>query len=70
MYFVLSENIRFADQYPLLSAYNARQFIIHIYTSKINSIKDVIIQIENRHRQRKIVIDQYYKKEANLSKYN
>jgi SRSO17 transposase len=61
MYFVLSEKIRFADQYPLLSAYDARQFIIHTYASKINSIEDVIIQMENRHRQRKMAIDQYYK---------
>jgi SRSO17 transposase len=61
MYFVLSEKIRFADQYPLLSAYDARQFIIHTYATKINSIDDVITQMENRHRQRKIAIDQYYK---------
>jgi len=68
MFFVLSEKIRFADQYPLLSAYDARQFIIHTYASKINSIEDVKIQMENRHRQRKIAIDQHYKKESNLSK--
>lgn len=61
MYFVLSEKIRFADQYPLLSAYDARQFIIHTYAVKINSIEDVIIQMENRHRKRKNIIDQYYK---------
>jgi SRSO17 transposase len=61
MFFVLSEKIRFADQYPLLSAYDARQFIIHTYASKINSIEDVKIQMENRHRQRKIAIDQHYK---------
>lgn len=61
MYFVLSEKIRFADQYPLLSAYDARQFIIHTYASKLNSIDDVVIQMQKRHRQRKIAMDQHYK---------
>jgi SRSO17 transposase len=61
MYFVLSEKIRFADQYPLLSAYDARQFIIHTYATKINTPEDIINQMENRHRQRKAAIDQYYK---------
>lgn len=61
MYFVLSEKIRFADQYPLLSTYDARQFIIHTYATKINSIQDVAEQMELRHRQRQKSIDQYYK---------
>lgn len=61
MYFVLSEKMRFADQYPLLSAYDARQMIIHTYASKINSPDDALLQMENRHRQRKAAIDQYYK---------
>lgn len=42
MYFVLSKKIRFADQYPLLSAYDAMQMIIHAYASKINTIDNVI----------------------------
>lgn len=61
MYFVLSEKMRFADQYPLLSAYDARQIIIHTYATKIKSIDDVISQMEDRHKQRKTAIDQYYK---------
>lgn len=61
MYFVLSEKIHFADKHPLLSAYDVRQFIIHTYATKINSIDDIAEQMEQRHQQRKIAIDQYYK---------
>ena len=61
MYFVLSEKMLYSDQYPLLSSYDVRQFMIHTYACKINSAEDVLEQMNFRHKQRKIAINQYYK---------
>jgi SRSO17 transposase len=61
MFFVLSEKMLYSDQYPLLSTYDVRQFMIHTYACKINSAEDVLDQMNFRHKQRKMAIDQYYK---------
>jgi len=61
MFFVLSEKILYSEQFPMLSAYDARQIIIHTYATKINSIEDVISQMKYRHKQRKNSINQRYK---------
>jgi hypothetical protein len=37
---------KIADQYPLFSAYDARQMIIHTYASKISSPDDVLCKWE------------------------
>jgi SRSO17 transposase len=61
MFFVLSEKMLYHDQYPLLSTYDVRQFIIHTYANKINSVEDVLEQMKERHKQRKLAIDHYHR---------
>ena len=60
-FFILSEKIRFKNQYPLMSTYDARQIIIEIYAKKVNGIDDVIFQMKHRHISKQKSINQYFK---------
>ena len=58
MLFVLTEKIRYKNEYPLLSARDIREIIAKTYAQKQN----VIELMENRHRKRQADIDRYYRK--------
>lgn len=52
LHFILSEKILFQKEYPLLSAYDIRDIMIRTYSRKGNNTKDILEQIDKRHRQR------------------
>lgn len=54
LYFVLSEKMLFKDTMPLLSAYDVREIMLHVYSQKGISQQEIMAQIHKRHEQRRI----------------
>lgn len=52
--YILSERIRYKEEYPLLSAYDIREIIIRTYTTKGADIDELIDQMKKRHKQRSL----------------
>jgi len=53
-HYVLSEKIRYNEEYPLLSAYDIREIIMMTYATKGADTSETIAQMRYRHRQRAI----------------
>jgi SRSO17 transposase len=52
--YMLSEKIRYNEEYPLLSAYDIKEIIMMTYATKGSNIDVVIAQMQYRHKQRAI----------------
>lgn len=62
--YILEEKLLGKDEYPLLSAYDVRQVIIHTYAKKNDSYDVVEAQIKHRHLQRKTDMNRKFKNDS------
>jgi len=52
--YVLNEEMRYQEEYPLLSAYDVKEIIMMTYATKGSDSSVIIAQMQYRHRQRAI----------------
>lgn len=66
MLFMLSERVYHKNTYPLLSCADIEELLAHFLPRRDVTEKEVIFQLEKRHRQRQKAIDSYTRRQQKL----